>query len=214
MKRLIWILLAGNVLLCAWLLLRAISAQVSSPELIADLAPSTLQLIATPAKDSAGGTPVSCLQIGPFSQENIARRWLLENQLPDVVTVRSEQLRPEQLSRVVMPGGETREAAQQALLALRDALQVADVRLENYLVTTGSLENFISLGLFGDVNNALRIQSQLAALGFEAEIIPESRDVERIWLLVLSSVMTPDLAQKIATAVQKQPELGMSEILC
>ncbi len=93
---------------------------------------------------------------------------------------------PEELLqyRVYLPPTPSREIANLTLEDLGERLLEAELDIENYLITGGELENAVALGVYDSASRAIKVQDQVAALGYGPEIeqIGEIRGEIQVWL--------------------------------
>jgi hypothetical protein len=213
MRGLIWVLVAVNLLLVLWNLLRPESVRYSQIPGRDDAAAGLVLL--SELQDVPFSRQVEqCLRIGPFSSESSAGMWLELSDAAPFSTIFAVPASSQSLSRVVLSAEDNAEQAQQRLIELRTALDAAALQLDHYLVTSGELLNKISMGLFSAPENAARVQSQLAALGFAAEILPENRLVRNYWISMPASMVTDETLEKLGLLTSEQQGVSFSENLC
>lgn len=157
----------------------------------------------------------TCLKISPFNNSDEANVLLSRAQelgLSGRLDVVGEQL-PSQY-RVFLPPASSRAIAAIMLDSLGETAEAAGLQLETYLITRGSLENAIALGVFESPESAADIESKVTELGYQPrveEIITSDGGVV-LWLegpnsLTLQSTEWLDLAQE-------SQDLLVSENLC
>lgn len=192
MRTLFFILLGGNILLAAWLILDRPEAVPQPPPVPADV--PRLELLSEQqgavrmsGEEPAGqvesepgraGQPRTCFSLGPFETEADART--LAGRLGDDTLsreIRRIQAEAEIGHWVFLPAMETREEA----LAVARELSDAGLR-DYYVVTAGDEENTISLGLYSERSNAERRVDRLQELGFDPEMRRRTETVPRYWL--------------------------------
>jgi len=116
--------------------------------------------------------------------------------------------------RVHTPIFESRQAVIAALDAIRDSISRAGATIDSYIVTTGPLENAISLGLFSQRDNALNVQRILAGLNVNVLVELELRLLNRYWAVV-NSVYYIEFKKEIDAALAGSAvALSVSENLC
>jgi hypothetical protein len=157
----------------------------------------------------------TCLRVGGFNTSDEANSFIFSAQeegLSGQLRFEGEQL-PSQY-RVFLPPASSRAIAAIVLEALSEASEAAGLRLETYLITRGSLENAIALGVFESFELATDIEAQVANLGYRPKVEEVVRSVGGIavWLestdsLGLQSIEWLDLAQE-------SQDLIASENLC
>lgn len=108
----------------------------------------------------------------------------------------------------------SRAIATITLDGLGESLVAANLEIENYLITRGSLENAIALGVFSELAGATEARNQVAELGYSVEIdeIPRSTGDIRVELQAASSDLIEILNWLELTA--DRPYLTRSENLC
>ncbi len=116
--------------------------------------------------------------------------------------------------RVYLPPASSQSIATITLDGLSERLSAADLQIDSYLITRGTLSNGIALGVFNDESNALRVQSEVAALGYEPRIeeIPRSTGEIGVWLLNPQSAPLNEAEWLDLSA--ERPGLIRSENLC
>lgn len=188
MRLLLSLLICINLALAAWAWWRpAVEAPVR-PEVPGvpglTLLSEVEQLPGPPgyAEQPDAATPLSstpiCLQLGPFQTPADLRRAAGVLQ-PHVGRVQPREARATQLRgyRVYLPALPNREAA------LAAARQLAERGMRDYyVVTAGSEENTVSLGMFRELGNAEARREEVRALGFEPRLDPRTEDVSQ-WFL-------------------------------
>jgi hypothetical protein len=213
MRGLIWVLVAVNLLLVLWSFLRPESVSHSQIPGRDDAAAGLVLL--SELQDAPFLRQVErCLRIGPFSSESSASNWLELSGVAPFSSILAVPSSSQSLSRVVLSAEDNAEQAQERLIELRAALDAATVQLDHYLVASGELLNKISMGLFSAPENAVRVQSQLAALGFVAEILPENRLLTDYWISMSLSMTTDETLEKLGFLTSELQGVGFTENLC
>lgn len=116
--------------------------------------------------------------------------------------------------RVHTPIFETREAVVAALDEIRTSISRTEATIDSYIVTTGPLENAISLGLFSERDNALNVQRVLAGLNMNVLVEPEMRLLNRYWAVV-NNIYYIEFKEEIDAALAGfAGALSVSENLC
>ena len=122
--------------------------------------------------------PASCYTLGPLPSQADARR--IANALSEDTQAVRERLATATRERgywVYLPAQTSRDDA------LGKARELASVGVRDYyVVTAGENENTISLGLFGQQDNALRRQASLRQMGFEAEVTIRYDERPEYWV--------------------------------
>lgn len=116
--------------------------------------------------------------------------------------------------RAYLPPATNRELATITLDRLRGQLADQNLQVETYLITRGSLENAVALGVYSEIAETLRISSQLAGLGYNVEV-EEIPMTSGPYQLVLAKVGfgALDIAEWLEFAGDR-PDLTYSENLC
>ncbi len=156
-----------------------------------------------------------CLRVRGFNTSDEANSFIFRAQgegLSGQMRFEGEQL-PSQY-RVFLPPASSRAIAAIVLDALSETSAAAGLSLETYLITRGSLENAIALGVFESLELAEDIQAQVANLGYQPQVeeVVRSDGGIAVWLespdsLGLQSTEWLDLAQE-------SQDLIASENLC
>lgn len=207
--------LALNVLMMVWLVLREGTAarSVSQPEdgLSATVPPLVL------LSEMAAPEPRivdRCWWAGPFGDGNQAES--VAAVLGDGGgwrVVRTPHA-TDSLHRVYLPAEPDRQAALDLITGLRRASEAAGLSMDSYIVTGGDLDNAISLGLFSDAQNALRVQSQLQALGYFPVIAPEQRLFSRFWLVIEAAAVSDIFFESMRAQMLDVTDFSVRENLC
>lgn len=119
-----------------------------------------------------------CLQVGPFLTQIDLRRAV--NALTPIATriqYRETRAVIRRGFRVFIASPGNREAA----LATARELSARGLR-DYYVVTAGTEQNTISLGLYRDENNARRRHREVSALGFEVQLEPRNEEVPNYFI--------------------------------
>ncbi len=119
-----------------------------------------------------------CATIGPLKSATTVRR------LRDRLTAYTSRIRERQTEArvergywVYLPVAESRDAA------IEYASQLASMGINDYfVVTSGEMQNAVSLGLFNNLPNAEKRQQQLQALGFNPRLGARREYESRYWL--------------------------------
>lgn len=150
---------------------------------------------------------LSCYSIGPLPSQADARR--VANGLSDDTEATRERLSHVTRERgfwIYLPALPSRE---EALEQARN-LATAGVR-DYYVVTAGDRENTISLGLYGQRENALRRQANLIALGFNAEFSIRHEERPEYWV---DYAITPEQAPSWQPLVARYPNVELQPAEC
>lgn len=184
---------------------------------------STVSSLLVPEDSSAGveseddieaGDLARCIWIGPsensmqFSDlfDALEVRYDIEiKQEPDIAN---------RFYRVHTPIFESREAVTAALDEIRASISRTGSSIDSYIVTTGPLENAISLGLFSERDNALNVQRVLAGLNMDVLVELEIRSLNRYWAVVNNTYYI-EFKEEIDDALARfSGAMSVSENLC
>lgn len=121
---------------------------------------------------------LQCFSIGPLATE-LQRERAADRLRPFVENLRRRETVAD-IDRgwwVYLPP----ESSRQGALAL--ARRLADAGVEDYfVVTSGDMENTVSLGLYENPDNARARQSRVRAIGFDAQLAVRREEAPRFWL--------------------------------
>lgn len=216
MRTVFFILLAGNVLFAAWLVLDRPEPEAGPPPVSDDV--PQLKLLSeregSPRMSSSGessepdnGRPRVCMTLGPFETEADART--VAGRLEEGLLnreIRRGQTEDEIGHWVFLPAMPTRERA------LEVARELSEMGLRDYyVVTAGDRENTISLGLYEDRGNAESRLASVREMGFEAEMRPRTESVPRYWLDV---AVSEDDRRNWSDVLEDYPDASASEADC
>ena len=190
-RLLVVLLLAMNIGVALWWALRPPPADL--PVATTDPAVPPLRLLAeleaTPAEAGAAeaaGPPQAdaerparqCLEIGPFlTQVDIRRAVNALTPVAERIQFRDTRTLIRRDYRVFIATSGSREAA----LATARELSALGLR-DYYVVTTGTEQDTVSLGLYRDEANAERRRAEVAALGFEVRVEPRDDEIPQYWI--------------------------------
>lgn len=208
-------LLLANVGYFAWLRYddTPLPAPISSTP--RPLLNSGLTLVSEFQEELALRPALSCFTIGQFNAIDDASSFIAE--LGQIVFQADISLQGEPLSsqyRVFLPPASSRGIATITLDSVSESISAAELEIETYLITRGTLENGIALGVFGEQQTAELTQNRVIELGFAAEIEEIPRSTGEI--LVRLQVLQDDVSENPAwldLAVDR-PDLTIAENLC
>jgi hypothetical protein len=159
-------------------------AATAEPAALPPPAPESVPQAAVPAVTDAAAAPTAdaaeivCFSIGPFQSLADLRRVsaalepaLQRQQVREAKGIEARGY------RVYLPAFASR---QEALLTAR-VLEGRGLR-DYYVVTAGSGENTVSLGLFRELANAEARRDEVRGYGYEARLEPRNEEVTRWWL--------------------------------
>lgn len=162
----------------------AVTAEPASATALPPPAPESASQPVVPAVTDAAAAPaadaaeIACFSIGPFQSLADLRRVsaalepaLQRQQVREAKGIEARGY------RVYLPAFASR---QEALLTAR-ALEGRGLR-DYYVVTAGSGENTVSLGLFRELANAEARRDEVRGYGYEARLEPRNEEVTRWWL--------------------------------
>ena len=229
------VLMAGNVLLALWyLIVPAPEHEPAGPgshqflihrqemEVMVKRAPEAAlasmadaQSIASENSVESSGDSVSqCFMLGPFESEGQISSWFSDIGVEFEVRVTRVQDINAPLYRAYSPAVGGRSSASALLSEIRDAIQRSGAQIDSYVVSSGPLENAISLGLFGDQANALNVQRILVEQRVNVLVEPELRFINHFWLVAKSDYYA-DFKRKIdSMPVILSQAVSMVENLC
>lgn len=155
-----------------------------------------------PYNEQKGG----CYAIGPVEDEKLARQ--LSSRLE--VSSTDLALRNEHISVdsgyfvLAITGSDPEEGAR----GLKTRLKSAGISDFNVL-SWGDYKGRVSLGFYRNPKSAVSVQKQLAAKGFQAEIVPRRKEIKQYWLDVSLKTGTglPDQFQEIADSLPSSASL-------
>ena len=128
--------------------------------------------------DLGNGSSTGCYAIGPFRTQSDLR--VAFNQLAPVIKRSRQRQEVRNIDRgywVYLP------AMQSRIDALNVARELSQIGLQDYyVVTAGTNENTISMGLYRDEENARKRQGALVRLGYEAQMSRRLEETLVYWL--------------------------------
>ncbi len=222
-----WILitlLLLNMALFAWFWRSPPAVELRSIEHNIDESPALIlltELQTVPAVSSSnpqafllGESAVACYELGPFLDSSDVEEFNLNHKDSFATRVESRPVHMRVDYRVYLSPYASREAADSALQELRVKLQANNLAIDTLLITRGSLENGLALGLFSERQNALNVETQLGGLGYKVLIIEEPRIQEQLWISLLEWPKGPRLLPQWPVIQQQRPYLQRLEKLC
>jgi cell division septation protein DedD len=129
----------------------------------------------------------TCASIGPFATQADMRA-ALNALTPHVSRIQYREAHATETRGywVYLPATTNREQA----LGIARQLSAKGVR-DYYVVTAGDQQNTISLGLFRDKSNAEKRRNEVAALGFEPDLVTRTEELPVYWLDFASDPQHP-----------------------
>lgn len=149
--------------------------------------------------------PVQCYEIGPFAGERTYQAWV--NQLPEVNSSIKPVTRDKQAVHhymVYYPAAETLAKSQANLQMLKD-----QGYHDLWLLSTGTEQGQISLGVFSTEERALAMQNQMIAKGINAGVKPLYKTKAQKYALLKTDSVTMD---QLDVLKKTNPELSVKQI--
>lgn len=179
------VLVLINFLLIGWFMANPPAAEIVEPAQTAAQQNTTpvidsnvIELQLLEEMDPGEGFGNRCATFGPLESTTIVRR--LRDRLSAYtsrIRERQTEARVERGFWVYLPIAESRDAA------IEYASQLASMGINDYfVVTSGEMQNAVSLGLFNDLPNAEKRQKQLQALGFNPHLGARREYETHYWL--------------------------------
>lgn len=155
-----------------------------------------------------------CARVGPFADAQ-ARSAFLDALDPGLeLSPQSSERVVETLYRTFLPPYPDREAAMEANEELGRVLQEQDLSIDSFVIDSGELSNGISLGLFGQQDNAQAVQRRMRELDYPVRIREEPRSETEFWLLARGGEAVMELARQWPELSVEDESLRMAENLC
>ncbi|MDP2379545.1 MAG: hypothetical protein Q8M35_03465, partial [Pseudohongiella sp.] len=153
-----------------------------------------------------------CFMLGPFESEQ--RLIDLFGGFEFEVLVRRVEDSNRPFYRAFTLASKSRAEALGVLSVIRDAIERSGSQIDSYIVSSGLLENAISLGLFSEQVNALNVQRILGAQGVNVFVEPELRLLDQYWVVAKTAYYF-DFKRKIDEAPEvSSQEISATENLC
>jgi hypothetical protein len=185
-RTLFFLLLAGNIGFYSWQVVYP--RQSAAPAPVTDPGVAKLQLLREREQELQLSTTnnvspallgdTNCFSLGPFLTQADLRRGF--NTIAPFIEKSQQRQSVQTRDRgywVYLPAVPTREEA----LELARELSLTGLK-DYYVVTAGDQQNTVSLGLFRESANALRRQTVLKTLGFDAQLARRTEDTLVYWL--------------------------------
>lgn len=234
-SRVLKLLLAGNLLLGAWFFMT--SSSVATRELVLPpvllvhkreverLSPRLSHVVSAQISEDLPGLPegiggddpgysAQCLVIGPLNDSAPLVGRLDELEVEYDIREWQEPDMANPYYRAHTPAFESREVAITALEDIRISISRSGASIDSYIVTTGSLENAISLGLFSERDNALNVQRILASQDINVIVEPEMRLISSRQVVMNHSYYNEFKEEIDALLVELSVGPGVIENLC
>lgn len=222
LRRLLFLLLASNLLLLLWN-----SVRPAGPELLRggfndSLAPLVhlreqpdflLQGVSA-VSDVSAVAGSNCRVRGPFSSNEDALVAMAGVDIAYRVVVLRTPVQESRLYRAMIAPADSLADAQLRLAAVRAAIERIGGGIDTYLVTSGSIANAVSLGLFSEQSNAVNVQSRLASEGVDVVIDVEFRTAESYWVVVDAQEVIDINDESSSDGVFQVAPPELSENLC
>ncbi len=158
---------------------------------------------------------IACFTVASFDSTDEASRFIAD--LGAIAYDARLSLSGDPLSsqyRVFIPPASSRGIATITLDSLSERLSAAEMEVETYLITRGTLENGIALGVFDERANAEAALNAVQGLGYAPQIeeIPRSTGEIQVSLQVLEGDVRENPAWLDSTV--DWPDLTITENLC
>lgn len=154
-------------------------------------------------------TDKQCIRLGPFKRELHVEQALTRLSSLDISGMyQAEQVELVKDYWVYMPPFPDVNSAKLKLAELNKK------GIDSYLISTGALENGLSLGLFGQKNNALTRQRELQSQGYNAGIRENKTTATGYWLTLTptgSAYFNDGLMESLLV---RYPEISQSSVPC
>jgi hypothetical protein len=197
MRGVIWGLLVCNLVFFGWQFLlqqgksesaivaRGSVSDVSAIRLLSEVSSSQLKSLsfANEAVESGRMGRSYCVEIGPFAGESMASQFVATRAGGRRMRAEAHSTPGDVQYRVYMSVQESREAASVQLARLRAAIVENQLGYDSFVISSGELEDGISLGLFSEQANALDVDARLGVLGFDVHVREEAKLREEVWVL-------------------------------
>lgn len=167
------------------------------------------------ASQAAPQTDTRCLGFAGFTSVDDANDFLFDARqrgFRGLLVLNGDALPAEY--RLLLPPASSRAMATLNLDQLSSAAAAAGVEIDTYLITRGSRQNGVALGLFPDSRAAEQMRAVVAELGFAPliEELPRATGATEVWLR-LPAGTSPEPAESLDFAAQR-PDLTSRENLC
>ena len=163
-----------------------------------------------PAKIASQSAPASCYTIGPIKTRVLARQLSskLEN-LSKNLSLRKESINLDR-GFIVFAAQEPGGKSPRSLDTLLGKAGIAD----RYVIAQGKNKGRVAVGTYLSRQSALKRQKQLAASGFEAEIVPRRKRTTQYWLDVSpkSGSSLKDKLKKVSSSFK--PRVTVKPVQC
>jgi len=150
-----------------------------------------------------------CVSIGPYGSEAdgvvLVKNLGIEGVQSHLDTI---QLSREVQYWVLVPPAKDRKAALQTLRKLQAK------RIDSYLVSSGTMENAISLGLFNRQESAKGILADVSGAGFTAKIYEKERTENEYWVRLAPGQTLENLQETLETLVVPGGQIKISSASC
>jgi hypothetical protein len=189
-RLLVVLLIAMNVGAALWWALRTPPTPAVAATTVPDIPPLRLLAELEPPSPAAAAeavgppepddqrSPRRCLEIGPLlTQVDLRRAVNALTPVAERIQFRDTRTLVRRGFRVFIASSGDREAA----LATARELSARGLR-DYYVVTAGSEQNTVSLGLYRDAANAERRRAEVSALGFDPRVEPRDDAIPQYWI--------------------------------
>ncbi|MEX0964295.1 MAG: hypothetical protein WDZ52_09685 [Pseudohongiellaceae bacterium] len=174
-----------------------------------------LTLVSEFQEQLAARPALSCFTVAGFASTDDATSFIAE--IDEIAYAARLYLDGDPLDsqyRVFIPPASSRGIATITLDNLSERLAALEIDVESYLITRGTLENGIALGVFSDRESAVTTLNAVQGLGYGPEIeeIPRSTGEIQVRLEMLRQDLLESPAGPDLTA--SRPDLTITENLC
>ena len=189
MRRVLLFLVAANILLLLWGLVRPAgvgpgsAVENNSPQTLALLSEHTGDLLARAAERDSMEGEGQCLMWGPFESADGAGVAMLGADFEFRIEELSLPSANSPRYRAMIAPSPTLTEAREKLAEVSAAIERLGGGIDTYLVTSGALANSVSLGLFNERANAISVQRSLAGEDIDVVVETELRLETHYWVL-------------------------------
>lgn len=150
-----------------------------------------------------------CVSVGPYEKEAEGASLVKNLDLEGVdATLEALELSREVQYWVLIPPAATRKSALQTLRKLQAK------RIDSYLVSSGEMENAISLGLFNRQASAKGVLAEVTEGGFAAQIYQKERVQSEYWVRIEPGQTIENLQETLGTLVVPGGHIKISSAAC
>lgn len=162
----------------------------------------------------AAGQEPGCFQLEGFADTSQAEGFVAAYAENFALSIINEEIAGNPAYRVYLSPAESRSAANAALQELRARLLAESLNIDSFVISSGELENAISLGLFSERSNALNVERQMTVLGYQVVLAEQPGLRQRYLVLLAEQPGNPSLADLWAQISPSYPQVQPTEKLC